>query len=205
MINEIVIKKFEHPQDYKSFEEIHLDLHDQVVSQNLSGYIVFLQYDEVFTCGRFTKDKNYKDISIVKSSRGGDVTFHGNGQEIIYPIINIKKLDIKLRDYVDILHNFLIKFLKSKGINSSRYPKKPGLWVKNKKVSSMGIAIKKGVTLHGLSLNIKCDLNSFSLIEPCGDSSIQVGNLLELSNTNQNSMRLELANSFLKELSSYTS
>ena len=63
MINEIVIKKFEHPQDYKSFEEIHLDLHDQVVSQNLSGYIVFLQYDEVFTCGRFTKDKNYKDIS----------------------------------------------------------------------------------------------------------------------------------------------
>mgnify|MGYP001370064713 CR=1 FL=1 len=203
MIKEILTKSFNIPQVYEEFEFIQSEFHSIVLNQNLDGYLLFLEYYDVYTVGRFAKSKDTVDLSPIKSSRGGDITFHGKGQEIIYPIINIKKIGISLRDYIDILHNFLIKFLLSKNILSQRNNKGPGLWVKDNKICFVGIAVKNGVTLHGVSVNIKCDLEKFNCISPCGDPTIKVGNLFSLRDINKESLRKEMAFFFNEELNSY--
>lgn len=187
------------------FHAVQSYSHSQVVDKELDGYLLFLEYQDVFTLGRFAKGKVFKDISVIETDRGGDITFHGRGQEVFYPLINLKKLGIKLRDYIEILHSFLIKFLSSKNIVATRSSKGPGLWVLGRKVCFLGIAVKKGVTLHGISINIDCDLEKFSLISPCGDSSIKVGNLTKLSKIPKDELRKQLADFFIEELNLFIS
>ncbi len=203
MIKEILTKSFKAPQIYEDFESTQSEFHSIVLNDNLDGYLLFLEYHDVYTIGRFAKTKDTMDLSPIKSSRGGDITFHGKGQEIIYPIINIKKIGISLRDYLDILHNFLIKFLLSRNIFAQRNDKGPGLWVKDNKICFFGIAVKSGVTLHGMSINIECDLDRFNYISPCGDPTIKVGNLFSLKDINKESLRKEIAFFFNEELNSY--
>ena len=203
MIKEIFTKTFSSSQFYEDFDIIQSDIHAEVLSKNLDGYLLFLEYKDIYTVGRFSKTKHTNNIVPIKTSRGGDITFHGKGQEVIYPIINIKKLGISLRDYLEILHNSMIKFLSSKKINAKRNYKGPGLWVDKHKVSFIGVAVKKGVTLHGISINIKCNLEKFKLISPCGDPSIKVGNLLSLADIDRKKLRDEIAAFFIDELNSY--
>ncbi len=204
MINEIITKKFDDPQDYIEFSHIQDDIHADVLKTGSPGYLLFLEYKDIFTIGRFAKNIDAK-VDFIKSSRGGDITFHGIGQLIIYPILNIKSLGISLREYIDLMHNFLINFLNSKNISATRNKKGPGLWVDNHKISFLGIAVKKGITLHGISININCNLENFKLINPCGDSNINVGNLRNLQNIKKEVLIEELENFFKKELSLYIS
>ena len=204
MINEIITKKFDDPQDYIEFSHIQDHIHADVLKTGSPGYLLFLEYKDIFTIGRFAKNIDAK-VDFIKSSRGGDITFHGIGQLIIYPILNIKSLGISLREYIDLMHNFLINFLNSKNISATRNKKGPGLWVDNHKISFLGVAVKKGITLHGISININCNLENFKLINPWGDANINVVNLRNLQNIKKEVLIEELENFFKKELSHYIS
>ena len=126
MINKILIKYFDTPQNYEDFDILLNRSHFDILCDNSLGHLLFLEYNDVYTVGRFTKNKNYKNLPFVRSSRGGDITFHGHGQQVFYPVLNIKRLGISLHDFIDLMHNFLIKFrtslflLKSKKVMLSR-------------------------------------------------------------------------------------
>ena len=203
MINKILIKYFDTPQNYEDFDILLNRSHFDILCDNSLGHLLFLEYNDVYTVGRFTKNKNYKNLPFVRSSRGGDITFHGHGQQVFYPVLNIKRLGISLHDFIDLMHNFLIKFLQSKDISAHRSKKGPGLWVDDNKISFFGVAVKKGITLHGIALNIKCDLSKFELINPCGDSSIKVGNLEILDKIERSMLIRELSSFFVDELELY--
>ena len=109
MINKILIKNYIEPKDYAHFDAEHMSHLEQVKQDSVLGYLLFLQYHDVYTVGRFVQfsDENF-DIKILKSTRGGNITFHGKGQQVIYPIINIKKLGISLRQYIFILQETVL-------------------------------------------------------------------------------------------------
>jgi len=199
VINKIVIKNFLVPQDYSEFSFIQDKLYSQVLHGEVPGYLLFLEYKDVFTVGRFAKNFDTK-VKFIRSTRGGDITFHGLGQQIVYPILNIKSLGINLRQYIDLMHNFLIKFLYSKDIIATRNSKGPGLWVDDCKISFLGVAINRGITRHGASININCNLNNFKLINPCGDPDIIVGNLTALKKIQKGDLLDQLSSFFLDEL-----
>ena len=141
--------------------------------------ILFLEHPAVYTTGRRDDPSNYQGIEVIKTERGGDVTYHGPGQLVIYPILKLWEKDgkIDVRSFVVKLENIVISALGKFGFEAS-VGDEPGIWVSfgegKKKVASMGLAIEKGVSYHGISINIgKEVLEGFSRINPCGmDSSV---------------------------------
>lgn len=141
--------------------------------------LLFLQHPPVYTTGRKDDPSNYPGIAVIKTERGGDVTYHGPGQLVVYPILKLWEKDgkIEVRSFVVKLENIVINALGRFGFEAS-VGEEPGIWVssggKMKKVASMGLAIEKGVSYHGISINIgKEVLEGFSRINPCGmDSSV---------------------------------
>lgn len=106
--------------------------------------------------------------TIIQSTRGGDVTCHFPGQLVAYPIINLKKRSGGLRRFVHELEEAIISMLTSLGISSDRKPGFPGVWVGDRKIASLGLAVKHHVTMHGVSINVHRDLSLFNHISPCG-------------------------------------
>ena len=147
----------------------------------MSSMISFrmVQIPPVYTTGRRDDPSNYGSIDVIKTERGGDVTYHGPGQLVIYPILKIwgKEGKIDVRSFVVKLEGIVIKSLVTFGFEAS-VGDEPGIWIGNgkekKKVASMGLAIENGVSYHGISINIgKEVLEGFSRINPCGmDSSV---------------------------------
>lgn len=201
MINKILIKNYIEPKDYVHFDSEHMSHLEQVKQDSVLGYLLFLQYHDVYTVGRFVQfsDDNF-DIKILKSTRGGNITFHGKGQQVIYPIINIKKLGISLRQYIFILQESVSKYLASLGIESEKSINGPGIWINKRKVCFVGLAISKGVSYHGISININCLLNNFDKIDPCGDPDIKAGNVNELIHIEKEKLIKELSAALFKEL-----
>lgn len=146
------------------------------------GYIksalIFCQHCPVITLGRQSKKENIKvtgselknnGIQIYEIERAGDVTYHGPGQLTIYPIFNLNYLKKDINWFLRCLENVVIDFLADFGIEGKRCDGLTGVWVENKKIASVGIAIKNWITFHGLSINIKKeDLVNFNFIKPCG-------------------------------------
>jgi len=201
VINKILIKNYTEPKDYTHFDADHMSHLAQVKQDEVLGHILFLQYKDVYTVGRFIKPSNGKsDISVLKSTRGGNITFHGEGKQVMYPIINIKKLGINMRQYIFILQEFVFKYLASLGIESEISVSGPGVWVNKRKVCFVGLAISKGVSYHGISININCLLNNFDKIDPCGDPNIKAGNVKELIHIDKIKLIKELSKFLFKEL-----
>jgi len=147
------------------------------------GFLLLLEHYPVITNGRFAKDNNYvlpisrieeRGIEVYRTERGGDLTYHGPGQLVAYPIINLREFKLGARAYIHSLEETLIKTLLVYGIDAVRKPDYPGVWVKEKggedraKIASIGVSIKNGITSHGCALNVNTDLSYFSLIVPCG-------------------------------------
>ncbi|WP_393971262.1 lipoyl(octanoyl) transferase LipB [Oxyplasma meridianum] len=136
--------------------------------------ILFLEHHPVYTTGRKDEPSNYSGISVIKTERGGDVTYHGPGQLVVYPILKLWEKDgkIDVRSFVVKLEEIVIRSLERFGFQAF-VGDEPGIWVsyggKKKKVASMGLAIEKGVSYHGISINTgKEVLEGFSRINPCG-------------------------------------
>ncbi|MDD0824314.1 lipoyl(octanoyl) transferase LipB [Mannheimia sp. AT1] len=150
--------------------------------------IWLVQHSPVFTQGSAGKPEhllNPTNIPVVQSDRGGQITYHGEGQQIMYVLLDIKRLkaegkEISVRELVTALEQSVVKTLAEYGIEG--YPKAdaPGVYVEGKKICSLGLRIRKGCSFHGLALNINMDLTPFKYINPCGYAGLEMCQVSEL-------------------------
>lgn len=136
-----------------------------------------LQHEPVYTLGRNGKAQHIlrkNPIPIIKIDRGGQVTYHGPGQLIIYLLMDIKRRKIGVRQLVDIIEQAVIDFLGTHAIEATRKKSAPGVYVEDKKIAALGLRVTQGCTYHGLSFNIDMDLAPFKDINPCGYENLQV-------------------------------
>ncbi len=155
--------------------------------------IIVAEHKPVFTIGRIGKMENLlvddralaeHGIKVLRVDRGGDITFHGPGQLILYPIIDLKKRRRDLHQYLRSLEDVVIRYLQGCSIRAERIYGKTGVWVKGKKIAAIGIAVSGWVTYHGLSVNLNVDLDFFSMINPCGMKDVKVTSLANILNKN---------------------
>jgi lipoate-protein ligase B len=134
--------------------------------------LLFVEHPHVITLGRGGKESNVVDsgdVPVFRSSRGGDVTYHGPGQMVVYPIIDLKsKLRKDVHRYLRLLERSAVRTLEGFGIAAERNPPWTGIWIGKKKIAAIGVAVRRGITYHGLALNVNTDLAYFQRIVPCG-------------------------------------
>ncbi len=139
-----------------------------------------VEHPPVYTFGVNVKVEHLleqTDIPIVNSDRGGQITYHAPGQLIIYTLLNIKRLQLNVRQLVTLLEQGMITTLAQYGLNATAKTEAPGVYIDNKKIGSIGLRIKKGCSYHGLSLNNTLDLTPFKSINPCGFKDLEVTKL----------------------------
>lgn len=134
--------------------------------------LIFVEHPHVFTLGRGGKETHVVaagEIPVHRTSRGGDVTYHGPGQLVVYPIVDLRsKLRKDVHRYLRNLEQTAIQTLADFGIRAERKPPFTGIWIGNRKIAAIGVAVRRGITLHGLALNVNTDLSFFQRIIPCG-------------------------------------
>ncbi|MFT4924871.1 MAG: lipoyl(octanoyl) transferase [Phenylobacterium sp.] len=145
--------------------------------ENTPDEIWVVQHDPVFTQGQAGKEEHLLfpgDIPVVKVDRGGQVTYHGPGQIVVYVLLNLKRRKIGIRELVTHIENAIIKTLQHYDITAAAKPDAPGVYVDGKKIASLGLRVRKGCTFHGLALNVDMDLEPFSRINPCGYAGLEM-------------------------------
>ncbi len=142
-----------------------------------------LEHPPIFTMGlngKKTHLLNIQNIPVIDIDRGGQVTYHGPGQLIIYTLIDLKRLNIGVKELVNSIEQSIIQLLKKYGINAQGKENAPGVYVDNAKIAALGLRIKRNKSYHGLSLNIDMDLTPFEQINPCGYEGLAVTQIKEL-------------------------
>lgn len=146
-------------------------------NKNTLDELWIVEHTPVFTLGRNGKRKhilNAGNIPIIPIDRGGQVTYHGPGQLVIYLLIDLKRRKMGVRQLVTHIENAIISFLAIYHITGNNDPKAPGVYVNSKKIAALGLRISKGCSTHGLSLNVDMDLRVFKRINPCGYKDLKV-------------------------------
>jgi lipoyl(octanoyl) transferase len=142
-----------------------------------------VEHDPVFTLGQAGKPEHVLmpgDIPVLHVDRGGQVTYHGPGQIVVYPLLDLKRLKIGVRDYVCRIEQAVIDTLAEWNIGAVRRDGAPGVYVGDAKVAALGIRVRRGCTFHGLAFNAAMDLEPFGRINPCGYAGLQVTSVLDL-------------------------
>ena len=153
--------------------------------EDFKNEIWFLEHTSVFTLGTAADQKhilNAKGIPVIQSDRGGEVTYHGPGQLVIYFMIDVKRSKLGPKILVKTLQEFTKSLLKEYSIDSEFIDGAPGVYVNEKKIASIGLRISKGKTYHGISINVDMDLAPFSYINPCGYEGLKVTQIKDLNN-----------------------
>jgi len=143
----------------------------------------FLQHPSVYTLGKNGKAEhvlNPAGIPVINSDRGGQVTYHGPGQIVVYTLLDLNRLQIGVRQLVTVLEQSVIDLLADYGVESSARRDAPGVYVNNAKIAALGLRVRKGCSFHGLALNVDMDLEPFSRINPCGYEGLEVTQLKNL-------------------------
>lgn len=146
--------------------------------------IWIVEHLPVYTLGLSGKREhllNIEDIPVIETDRGGQVTYHAPGQLVVYLLIDIARIKIGVRDIVTLLEQAMIVTLAQYGINAIAKPEAPGVYVKGKKIGSVGLRVKQGCCYHGLSLNNNMDLTAFKHINTCGYPDLEVTQLTDLN------------------------
>jgi lipoate-protein ligase B len=135
-------------------------------------YLILVEHPHVLTLGRKGNTDNIVEpgLPVYHVERGGDVTYHGPGQQVFYPIMDLTKTELTLKGYVRTLEHIVIDALSKLGVAAETIEGKTGVWVMNKKIASIGIAVERWITYHGVALNVTTDLSYFHKIRPCGFS-----------------------------------
>lgn len=146
-----------------------------------------VEHEPVFTQGRAGKPEHLLmpgDIPVVHTDRGGQVTYHGPGQVVLYPLLDVRRAEVGVRDLVSALENAVIDVLKNYGVSARARPDAPGVYVTTAmgeaKIASLGLRIRRGGSFHGVALNVDADLSPFERINPCGYAGMQMANLADL-------------------------
>ena len=145
--------------------------------------IWLVEHDPVFTLGQAGKPEHVLvpgDIPVLHVDRGGQVTYHGPGQIVAYPLLDLKRLKVGVREYVDRIEQAVIDTLGDWNILAQRREGAPGVYVNGAKVAALGIRVRRGCTFHGLAFNIAMDLEPFQRINPCGYQGLAVTSMLDL-------------------------
>lgn len=176
--------------DYRQSFAFQLDVLAKRMCNQCPDTLILCEHFSVYTLGRLGKRENIlvkeeelkrQGIEIIRISRGGDITFHGPGQLVIYPIFNLAQHKKDLKFFLHKLEEVTVEFLKHFGCFAYAKSGFTGAWVGEKKIASIGIAVKKWISFHGLAININTDLGFFSLIKPCG-LNVQMTSLAEVIN-----------------------
>ncbi len=142
-----------------------------------------VEHAPVFTLGQAGKPEHVLaagDIPVVQVDRGGQVTYHGPGQLVVYPLLNLPRLKIGVREYVCKIEQSIIDTLGDWNIEAVRRDGAPGVYVNDAKIAALGIRVRRGCTFHGLAFNVAMDLEPFQRINPCGYAGLQVVSLADL-------------------------
>ena len=140
----------------------------------------FLEHPPVFTLGRNGKRKHLHDtgeIPVINVDRGGQVTYHGPGQLVVYTLLDINRRQLGVQSLVRLLERAVIDLCSDHAIHAQRRDNAPGVYVDNRKLAALGLRVRKGRVFHGLSLNVDMDLEPFAMIDPCGYQDMEVTQL----------------------------
>ena len=162
---------------HQAYADTYEKMRSLVQADSFDDEIWLLEHDAVFTLGTAADPShvlNPGNIPIIQTDRGGEVTFHGPGQLVIYFLLDIKTKKIGPKALVANLQNLIQNILQHYSIESSFVEGAPGVYVGEKKIASIGLRISKGRTYHGISLNVDMDLEPFSRINPCGYEGLEV-------------------------------
>ena len=179
-----IICKFLKLQDYLS-TLIAMQNFTKHRDLNTNDEIWFLEHPAVFTLGKVSLEHhilNAGDIPVIKSDRGGQVTYHGPGQLIIYFLLDLVRGSISLKKLIYILQQSIIELLKNNyNINADLDPNAPGVYIAGEKICSIGLKIARGCSYHGLSFNVNMNLQPFSQINPCGFANLKMTQLINFN------------------------
>lgn len=164
-------------KDYKETWDLQKRIQQKRISGEIEDVLILVEHPPVYTLGKNADDRNLiatkeflknQGISVYKIGRGGDITYHGPGQLVGYPIFNIRELGLGVKNYVHNLEEVIIQTLAQYDISAKRVEKMIGVWVEDKKIAAIGIRVSRWVTMHGFALNVQPDLAKFGGIIPCG-------------------------------------
>ena len=177
------------------------------INTNKKGNLIWLlEHEEVYTAGTSYKDEEIlnKDINLIKTNRGGKITYHGPGQLICYFAIDLKQRQKDIRKFITIIEKTIIESLSEYKIKSFNDSKNIGIWVNDKanikKVAAIGVRVSKWIAYHGFAININNDLTKYRNIIPCGILDKGVTNLKDINNQNYNMLGDVIINNFTKNL-----
>ena len=186
MADEIPCRIFDNPCDYGKILVFQENLRNDVIARKSEGCVLFLEHKPVYTLGIRGKDEDFLkpvgDIPVYNIRRGGELTFHGPGQLVIYPVIDFRSYGFSsIKEFVlffaDSIKCVLTNFCGVK--NLAWHDEKAGLWVEDRKIAFTGMHFKKFVPIHGFSINISNDLSYFSRIVPCGMPDCRITSVKE--------------------------
>lgn len=143
------------------------------------------EHEAIYTLGLNRKDFKKPlrtDILVLPVDRGGKITYHGRGQLIIYPLIDLMRYQLTIRSFVTLIEKSIVNFLSRRDIKANAKIEAPGVYIENKKIASLGLRIKNHASYHGLSMNIDMDLSPFEAIDPCGFKNLQMTQLKIFTN-----------------------
>jgi len=178
-------------KDYKEVWDLQKIIHQKRVEKEITDTLLLVEHNPVITMGKSGKQNNLlipfklleeKGIAYYQIERGGDVTYHGLGQVVGYPIINIKEGLIGIRPFIERLENVIIATLVEFGIKGEKKEKMIGVWTETGKICSIGVAVKRWVSFHGFAFNVNTNLKHFDLIVPCGLKNVTMTSMQKILN-----------------------
>ncbi len=160
-------------RDYKEVWDFQKSILEKRIANKVPDSLVVVEHDHVITLGRSSHRENVliKDLPTFEIERGGDVTYHGPGQLVVYPIFSLEQMLLGVRQFVELLESILVQALTRLGVPNAmgKLGKDTGVWIEDvRKIASIGIAVSHWVSYHGLALNVSTDLTYFQKINPCG-------------------------------------
>jgi len=175
--------------DYQKAWDLQHQLWSKRVESQIPDGILILEHPHVITLGRRgTRSHLLVSLEVLEAlkiplfhvERGGEATYHGPGQIVVYPIFNLKEYGYRVVQYIYQLEEAILHLLSDFGVEGRRNPSNRGVWVKDEKIASIGVTIKRFVSFHGLSLNYETDLKYFELINPCGLKGIKMTSMAKI-------------------------
>ena len=176
-MNKNVIEFFNSSElvDYKKSIELMEERVEGIYEDKASELLWFLEHPSIYTAGTSSNDKdllNENLFPVFRTNRGGQFTYHGPGQRVAYVMLNVRDRDYNVKSFIRLLEQWIMNSLTDIGIKSFLIKGKVGIWVNNEeKIASLGLRIRKGISFHGISLNINPNLEHFSGIIPCGNEN----------------------------------